>query len=479
MKQHFINGRWTAGASGETLPVVDPATGEVIEQIARGSAADIDAAVQAARAAFDSGAWGKLTPTERGRLLSKLGVLVAANHDKLATIEARDTGKPMAQASNDITVLARYCEFYGGAADKHHGDVIPFLAGHHVNVLREPFGVTGHILPWNYPAQMFGRSLGPALAAGNAVVLKPSEDACLSALALCDLANEAGFPPGSINVVTGLGHEAGSALTSHPGIDLVSFTGSPEVGAMVQKAAADNHRKVVLELGGKSPQMVFADADLDRAVPIIVRAITQNAGQTCTAGSRLLVARSAWDAVIGRVAEQFKKVRVGTPEMDFDCGPVINTAQKKRVEGFIRDAEAAGIPVLARGTVGKDLPSGGNWVTPTLFGPVPRSDKLACDEVFGPVLAAIPFDDEADAVALANATDYGLVAGVWTADGGRQIRMAKRIKAGQVFINAYGAGGGVELPFGGVKKSGHGREKGFVAMEEFSVLKTVVQYHGE
>ncbi len=479
MKQHFIDGQWRAGTSGETLPVVDPSTGQVFGQIARGNASDIDAAVQAARAAFDTGAWGKLTPTERGRLLSKLGTLVAANHDKLARIEARDTGKPMAQARNDITVLARYCEFYGGAADKHHGDVIPFLAGHHVNVLREPYGVTGHILPWNYPAQMFGRSLGPALAAGNAVVLKPSEDACLSALALADLANEAGFPPGAINIVTGLGHEAGAALTSHPGIDLVSFTGSPEVGAMVQKAAADNHRKVVLELGGKSPQVVFADADLDRAVEIIVRAITQNAGQTCTAGSRLLIERSAWEKVIGRVVERFKKVKVGTPEMDFDCGPVINAAQKKRVDGFIRDAKAAGIPVLAQGTVGSDLPSGGLWVTPTLFGPVPRTDKLACDEVFGPVLAAIPFDDEADAVALANATDYGLVAGVWTADGGRQIRMAKRIKVGQVFINAYGAGGGVELPFGGVKKSGHGREKGFVALEEFSVLKTVVQYHGE
>jgi aldehyde dehydrogenase (NAD+) len=310
-------------------------------------------------------------------------------------------------------------------------------------------------------------------------VLKPSEDACLSALAIADLSLEAGFPPGAINIVTGLGHEAGAALSSHPGIDIMSFTGSPEVGAIVQKAAADNHRKVVLELGGKSPQVVFGDADLDRAIPIIVKAITQNAGQTCTAGSRLLVERAAWERVIGRVVEAFSKVKVGTPAMDFDCGPVINPQQKKRVEGFIRDAESAGIPVLARGRYAADLPRGGYWVTPTLFGPVPRNDKLACEEVFGPVLAAIPFEDEADAVALANGTDYGLIAGVWTADGGRQIRMAKRIKVGQVFVNAYGAGGGVELPFGGVKRSGHGREKGFVALEEFSVLKTVVQYHGE
>ena len=478
MKQHFIAGRWTPGAGGETLAVLDPSIGEVVERIARGGRDDVDAAVRAARAAVDTGAWGKLTPTERGRLLTKLGSLVAVHHERLAAIEARDTGKPMTQARTDITVLARYLEFYGGAADKHHGEVIPFLADHHVNVLREPYGVTGHILPWNYPAQMFGRSLGPALAAGNAVVLKPSEDACMSALALCDLANEAGFPPGSINVVTGLGDEAGAALTSHPGVDLLSFTGSPEVGAIVQKAAADNHRKVVLELGGKSPQIVFADADLDRAIPTIVRAITQNAGQTCTAGSRLLVERSAWERVIGRIVEQFGKVRVGTPEMDLDCGPVINAAQRQRVDGFIRDAEAAGIPVLARGRFADGLPRGGNWVTPMLFGPVPRSDKLACAEVFGPVLAAMPFEDEADAVALANGTDYGLIAAVWTANGGRQLRMAKRIRAGQVFINAYGAGGGVELPFGGVKKSGHGREKGFIAMEEFSVLKTVVHYHG-
>lgn len=479
MKQHFINGRWTRGASEETLPVIDPSTGEVIDKIARGTPADIDAAVRNAREAFDGGDWGKLTPTERGRLLSKLGVLVAENHEKLAQIESQDTGKPLAQARNDITVLARYCEFYGGAADKHHGEVIPFLAGHHVNVLREPYGVSGHILPWNYPAQMFGRSLAPSLAAGNAVVLKPSEDACLSALAIAELSNEAGFPPGAINIVTGFGHDAGAALASHPGIDILSFTGSPEVGALVQKAAADNHRKVVLELGGKSPQIVFGDADLDRAVPIIVKAITQNAGQTCTAGSRLLVERSAWNNVIDRVAEQFAKVKVGTPAMDLDCGPVINPPQKKRVEGFVRDAQNAGIPLLAQGSYANDLPSGGYWVKPMLFGPVPRSAKLACDEVFGPVLAAIPFDDETDAVALANATDYGLIAGVWTRDGARQIRMAKRIKAGQVFINAYGAGGGVELPFGGVKRSGHGREKGFVALEEFSVLKTVVQYHGE
>ncbi len=478
MKQHFINGRWTPGTGAEFLPVFDPATGQLIDRIARGGGADIDAAVQAARAARDSGAWGKLTPTERGRLMTRLSALVERNHDRLAQLEAQDTGKPMTQARADIAVLARYLEFYGGAADKQHGEVIPFLADHHVNVLREPYGVTGHILPWNYPAQMFGRSLGPALAAGNAVVLKPSEDACLSALALCDLANEAGFPAGAINVVTGLGHEAGAALASHPGIDLLSFTGSPEVGAMVQKAAADNHRKVVLELGGKSPQVVFADADLSRAVPTIVRAITQNAGQTCTAGSRLLIERSAWDTVIDRVVEAFRRVRVGTPEMDFECGPLINAAQRTRVEGFIRDAEAAAIPVLARGRVGEDLPRGGNWVAPTLFGPVPRTDKLACDEVFGPVLAALPFEDEADAVALANDTDYGLVAGVWTANGGRALRMAKALRVGQVFINAYGAGGGVELPFGGVKKSGHGREKGFAALEEFSVLKTIVHYHG-
>ena len=478
MAQHFINGQWVPASSGQTLPVIDPSTGEVFDTLARGNAADIDQAVAAARAAL-SGPWSKLTATERGRILMKMSQLMLERVEALALLEARDTGKPMSQARNDIVVAARYCEFYGGAADKVHGQQIPYLNDFHVVVLREPYGVTAHILPWNYPAQMFGRSVVPALAMGNAAVLKPSEDACLTPLAFCDIAREAGLPDGALNVVTGLGEEAGAALTAHRDIDFVTFTGSPEVGTLVQKAAADRTLKCVLELGGKSPQIVFEDADLERAATFVLKAITQNGGQTCSAGSRLLVQRSIYERFVGMVVERFAQSSAGTPAMDRDCGPLINGDQKQRVEGFIRQAIDSGIAVLAQGKVADGVPAGGFYVAPTLFGPVPRDHRLACEEVFGPVLAAIPFDDEEDAVALANATDFGLLAGIWTRDGGRQTRMAKRMHCGQVYINCYGAGGGVELPFGGVKRSGHGREKGLMALEEFCNVKTVVQYHGQ
>ena len=478
MAQNFINGQWVAASNGQTLPVIDPSTGEVFDTLARGNAADIDKAVAAARAAL-SGPWSRLTATDRGRILSKMSQIMLERVDTLALLESRDTGKPLSQARNDIIVAARYCEFYGGAADKVHGQQIPYLNDFHVVVLREPYGVTAHILPWNYPAQMFGRSVVPALAMGNAAVLKPSEDACLTPLAFCDIAREAGLPDGALNVVTGLGEEAGAALTGHHDIDFVTFTGSPEVGTLVQKAAANRTLKCVLELGGKSPQIVFEDADLDRAATFVLKAITQNGGQTCSAGSRLLVQRSIYDRFVGQVVERFKQSSAGSPAMDRDCGPLINADQKKRVEGFIQRAIDSGIAVLAQGTVADGVPAGGFYVAPTLFGAVPRDHQLACEEVFGPVLAVIPFDDEEDAIALANATDFGLLAGIWTRDGGRQTRMAKRMHCGQVYINCYGAGGGVELPFGGVKRSGHGREKGFMALEEFCNVKTVVQYHGE
>src|SRR5579863_194485 len=478
MQKLFIGGKWVEAKSGATLPVVDPSTGASYDTIPRGAAADIDAAVKAARAAYE-GAWGAMTATDRGRILMKMAGLIASRADELAEVEARDTGKPIGQARADITLAARCYEYYGGAADKIHGEIVPFMAGFHAQVTREPYGVVACILPWNYPAQMFGRSLAPALAAGNAVVLKPAEDACMSPLLLSAIAEEAGIPPGTINVVTGLGHEAGAALAAHDGIDMITFTGSPEVGAIVQKAAADHHIKCTLELGGKSPQIVFADADRKKAVTFITRAIAQNGGQTCSAGSRLLIERRIYDDFVGEVASAFANIRDGTPAMNLDLGPMISGVQRDRVHGFIDRARRSGIPVLAEGRLANDLPSGGYYVTPTLFGPVPRANTLARDEVFGPVLSVMPFEDEADAIALANGTDYGLVAAIWTRDGSRQTRVAKSVRSGQVFINCYGAGGGVELPFGGVKKSGHGREKGFLALEEFSVVKTVVQSYAD
>jgi aldehyde dehydrogenase (NAD+) len=474
---NLIGGRRTAARDDRTLDVICPSDGLPFAAIARSGPAEVDAAVAAARAAFE-GAWGRLTATERGRLLVKLGEAVAARVEELGALESRDTGKPLSQGRADMVATARYFEFYGTAADKLHGETIPFLDGYTVAVVRDPHGVTGHIVPWNYPGQIFGRSVGASLACGNACVVKPAEDAGLSLIRIAELALEVGFPEGALNVVSGLGEEAGAALAGHPGIDFLSFTGSPEVGTLVQTAAARNHIGCTLELGGKSPQIVFADADVEAAAPVLVRAIVQNGGQTCSAGSRVLVERRAYDDVVGALAERFAKVRAGHHEMDLDLGAMVNAGQKKRVEGFLARARADGVPVIARGAVAPGVPEGGYYVEPVLFGPVPRANDLACEEVFGPVLSVIPFEDEADAVRLANGTPYGLVAGVWTRDAGRSMRVARAMRCGQVFVNGYGAGGGIELPFGGVKKSGHGREKGFEALYEFSASKTIVLNHG-
>jgi aldehyde dehydrogenase (NAD+) len=473
----FTNNRWRDAVSGGAIDVYAPAEGIVFTQIAAGDAGDIDEAVAAARVAYESGAWGKLAAAERGRLLSKLAHHILDHAEELAAIEARDTGKPMKQARADIQACARYFEFYGGAADKLHGETIPFLNGYFVATEREPHGVTGHIIPWNYPAQMFGRSLAPALAVGNATVLKPAEDACLTPLRLAELAAEVGFPEGAINVVPGLGLAAGSALIKHRGVDFLSFTGSPEVGVLVQTEAAKNHIGCTLELGGKSPQIVFSDVELEAALPSLVNAIAQNAGQTCSAGSRLLVQKTGYDRIVGAVIDRFSRLRAGTPEMDLDLGPLINARQKKRVEAFCATASSDGITLLAEGSIAEGVPSGGHYVTPKLFGPVARSNVLAREEVFGPVLSVLPFESEEDAIALANETDFGLIAGVWTQDAKRATRVARKIRAGQVYINAYGAGGGIELPFGGIRKSGHGREKGMAALHDFTTLKTLIVKH--
>jgi aldehyde dehydrogenase (NAD+) len=475
--QHFIANRFVAPSDGRTLPMIDPSDGAPFAAIARGNDADVDAAVEAAERARD-GAWGRLAPAERGRRLSALSRAIADRAETLALIEARDCGKPLAQARADVAACARYFEFYAGAPDKLHGTTIPYTDGYAVLTWREPHGVTGHVIPWNYPLQIFGRSVGAALAAGNACVVKPAEDACLSLLRVAELAAASGLPEGALNVVTGLGAEAGAALVAHRGVAHVSFTGSPATGAAVAAAAAQRHCPVTLELGGKSPQIVFADADLDAAVPAIVNAIVQNAGQTCSAGSRLLVERAIYEPLLARLGDRFRALVAAPALSDRDCGPLIRASQLSRVRGFLDDSRRSGIAIVATGRVADDAPAGGYYVAPTLLRDVPREHRLACDEVFGPVLAAMPFDDEAQAIALANATDYGLVAGVWTRDGGRQLRVARAVRSGQVFLNNYGAGGGVELPFGGVKHSGDGREQGFEALYAFTTLKTIVLRHG-
>jgi aldehyde dehydrogenase (NAD+) len=471
----FIGGRWVTPLSGDYLFVENPSDGTTIAQIPRGNAADIDAAVAAARAALN-GAWGKTPAAERGRILTRIGRLVLERVDDLARIEALDVGKPLKQARADALALARYMEFYGGAADKIMGETIPYLDGYTVYTLREPHGVTGHIIPWNYPMQVLGRSVGGALTMGNAVVLKPAEEACLTAIAFAQIAAEAGLPDGALNVVPGLGEEAGAALTTHPGVNHISFTGSVPVGQVIQRAAAQNVVPVTLELGGKSPQLVFADADLDRALPFLVNAGIQNAGQTCSASSRILVERRIHDELLARMAERYGALRVGPAIADLDLGPMVSERQKQVVNGFL--GNLGGAEITARGSIESNAPAAGHYLQPTLLSGVTPDNRLAQDEIFGPVQVVIPFDTEDEAVAIANGTDFGLVAGLWTNHGGRQMRLAKAIRSGQVFINNYGAGGGVELPFGGTGKSGYGREKGMEALYGFSVLKTVAAWHG-
>ena len=469
----FIAGAWRP--SRETLPLENPSTGEAIGAIARASAADVDAAVEAARRAVD-GTWGALAPLERGRMLARMGEIVLREADALAALEAKDVGKPLRQARADAVALARYLEFYAGAVDKLHGQTIPYPADHTVYTLREPHGVTGHIIPWNYPMQILGRSVGAALAAGNSCVVKPAEEACLTALALGAIAVEAGLPAGALNIVPGLGEEAGAALAAHPGVDHLSFTGSNTVGTLVQAAAAAHVAPVTLELGGKSPQIVFADADLERALPFLLNAGIQNAGQTCSAASRLLIQRPVYDAVLEALAARYRALVAAPAIADRDLGPLISSKQKALVEGFF--ADAGDLTLAAEGMIAPDAPAGGHYVAARLYRDVPPGHRLAQEEIFGPVQVAIPFDSEEEAVAIANSTGFGLVAGVWTRDGGRQMRMARRLRAGQVFLNTYGAGGGVELPFGGVGKSGHGREKGFEALYGFTTVKTVAAWHG-
>ncbi len=465
----LINGEEINGpAAFEDL---DPATGQVLAEVARGGPDQVDAAVGAARQTFHH--WRLMPPAERARTLRRISELIRRDREQLAETESRDTGKPLRQARADADIAARYFEFYGSAIETLYGDTIPAESDVFIYTLREPHGVTAHIIPWNYPLQIGARTVAPALAAGNCCVLKPAEEAPLTAIQLGRIGLEAGLPPGALNVVPGFGEEAGAALAAHPGIDHLSFTGSVEVGRLVSKAAAEHVIPVTLELGGKSPNVVFADADLDAALPVVVNSIIQNAGQTCSAGSRLLVEAPAHERVVAELTGRFQKVGLGPGVTDPDMGPLISAAQLERVSQYV-DIGKTEAQVLTGG--GPPADSGlrdGYFFLPTVFDNVPPDAVIAQEEIFGPVVAVSTFTGLDDAIRLANATDYGLVAAVWTRDAAAAHVLAREIRAGQVFVNTYGASGGPEMPFGGVKRSGHGREKGLAGLLEFTQLKTV------
>jgi acyl-CoA reductase-like NAD-dependent aldehyde dehydrogenase len=468
----LIGGEWLEATDGRTLETVDPATGELLARVPRGGEAEAAAAVDAARAAHD--AWRSTIPADRGRLLLAFASAIRESAEALARIETLDTGKPLKQARGDVQVAARYFEFYAGLADKLLGTTVPLGADYVDFTTREPFGVSLQIIPWNYPLQIGCRGIAPALAAGNCVVVKPAEEAPLSMLELGRIAQDVGLEPGVFNVVTGLGEEAGAALARHPGVDQITFTGSLETGTAVMRAAAENVVPVVLELGGKCPNIVFSDANLEEAVPVIARALIQNAGQTCSAASRILVASSLRDALVAQVVATLRDVSIGKGIDDPDMGPLISEAQLERVDRMVKDAVRDGSS-LPLGGVRLEGASGGFFFAPTVVTDASPASAIATHEVFGPVVTVLTFeaDDERAAVELANAPAGGLVAGVWTRDIRRALRVAASLKVGQVFVNGYGAAGGVELPFGGFGRSGFGREKGVEGLNSYLQTKNV------
>ena len=468
--QLFIGGEWRESHSAERIPVIDPATEATIATVPRGNAADIDDAVVAARAAFE-GPWRRMKPKERARLLYDMARAIEREADAFAELETRDSGKPLQLSLKETLGTARYFEYYAGIADKLHGEQIPLGPDYVDFTIREPLGVSAQIVPWNMPLNMIGRGVAPALAAGNTVVVKPAEQTSLTALKLSDLFIELGFPPGVYNVVTGYGGETGAALASHPDIDGITFAGSVATGRRIMQAAAEHIKPVVLELGGKSPHIIFADADLDLAAAEVVKGIYSNAGQICSAGSRLLVEERIREPLLERVIARSRQVRVGPGMARPDMGPLVSAEHYERVNGYIEIGRREGARVLTGGGRPADLERG-YFVAPTVFDEVTGDMRIAQEEIFGPVLAALTFRDEEEALAIANGTPYGLVAGIFTNDINRALRLAGAIRAGQIYINEYYAGG-EETPFGGTGQSGFGREKGLATLQGYTQIKNI------
>ncbi|WP_375404439.1 aldehyde dehydrogenase [uncultured Sphingomonas sp.] len=470
----LIDGQWVPAASGETFESIDPYTGEAWARLPRGGAQDADRAVAAADRA-GAGAWGAMTATARGHILRRFGDLIAANADRLARIEVRDNGKLLAEMSTQVSYVPQWFYYYAGLADKVQGAVIPIDKANTFNFTKhEPLGVCVAITAWNSPLLLAAYKLAPGLAAGNTFVLKPSEFTSASALELGRLAGEAGLPPGVLNVVTGFGAEIGEPLVAHPKVAKIAFTGSEGGGQRVAETAARGFKRVTLELGGKSPNIVFADADLDNAVKGVVSGFMSATGQTCVAGSRLLVERSIHDAFVERVVGYARTARIGDPmEPGTQVGPVTTRPQYDKILHYIDVARRDGATCVLGGRPWPGATaSGGLFVEPTIFTGVTNDMRIAQEEVFGPVLACIPFDDEDDAVAIANDSAYGLAAGIWTRDMGRALRMSDRIKSGIVWVNMYRAVSYMS-PFGGYKRSGLGYENGMDAVRDYVRTKSV------
>ncbi|MEJ2864296.1 aldehyde dehydrogenase family protein [Actinomycetospora flava] len=465
---HVVGGATVPSRDGRTIPVEDPSTGETIAEIARGDAHDVDAAVAAARVAARR--TRRTTPAERARMLRALAASLDADREEFARLETLDTGKPLSLARGEIAGCVGYLDYYAGAADKLHGETIPLGPGSLAWTVREPVGVTAHIVPWNAPLSMLCRSVAPALAAGNTAVVKPAEQTPLTALRFAGLVEAAGFPSGTVDVVTGLGTEAGHALAGHPGIGSLTFTGSVATGRAVLRAAAEHITPVVTELGGKSPQIVFADADLDEVARQVVIGFTTNTGQYCDAGTRLLVDRAVQDELVERIVARTAALTIGAGIDDPDLGPLVSAEHHRRVTGYVEIGRQEGARVA---DTPRALPGTGYFLAPTTFVDVTPDMRIAREEIFGPVLAVLPFDDEEHAIALADDTDYGLGTGIHTRDIDRALRVADRVDAGYVMINDYFAGG-PGVPFGGTGHSGTGRERGLVALESYVTLKTVV-----